>query len=81
MMVDPSRLQRGRLIYEEGDLSTERETRLRRGRLVYGGGETLLGTGRLFYGRGDFSTKGETLLRMGILISFDDGIQLLKVVR
>jgi hypothetical protein len=63
MVVDPSRLRRGRLICGGGDSSTEGETRLPRARLSYEGGdfstegETRPCRERLFYGGGESSTQ------------------------
>ncbi len=68
MMVDPSRLQRGRLVFGGRVSSTEEETHLRRGRLVYGGGDSStegkihLWRGKLIFGGRDSSTERETHL-------------------
>jgi hypothetical protein len=43
-------------------------------------GETHLWRGRFIYREGDSSTEEKTFLRRGILISFDGGTKLLKVV-
>jgi hypothetical protein len=70
MVVDPSHLWRGRLVYGGGVSSAEGETRLRRRRLIYREGETRLRRGRFVYGGGDSSTERETRVQN---ISFDSG--------
>ncbi len=75
MVVDPSRLRRGRLICGGGGSSEEGETHLRRGRLVYRGrdsatkGEIRLQRGRLVYAGRDSSTEGENPLHASVSLN------------
>jgi hypothetical protein len=81
MMVDPSPLRRGRLVYGGGDSSTEGEIRIRRGRLVSRReGLSHLRRGRLIYRGGDSYTEGETRLLRGRL-GTEEGRQGNKEVR
>jgi hypothetical protein len=53
MVVDPSHLRRGRLVYGWGDSFTEGETHLYGGGDSFTEGEIRLRRGRLVYGEGD----------------------------